>query len=90
MKTEAQVRSELLARYEDASKVEREYPDGLITKADDQEKLQGILTEIKGLESELTNLTDARERRDMISAGVSRYQAAAQAAGSVSAPRPVS
>jgi hypothetical protein len=83
---ESEVRANLLGLYEKAEKLEREYPDGLITKPEDQEAQQARMAEIKELEGQLEQFNESSVRRAEIEKGLTKYGTAAQGGGTVSAP----
>lgn len=71
--TVAEARSEIKNLFEKADVIEKKYPDGEITNAEDLTEVKRLLGEIDGLEAKLSGLEDAESRRNRILAGLDRY-----------------
>jgi len=78
--TVAEARSEIKQLFEKADLIEKRYPDGEITNGEDATEVKRLLTEIDGLESRLSGLEDAEQRRSRILEGIDRYSKAAPGA----------
>ena len=78
--TVAEARTEIKSMYEQADVIEKRYPDGPITKQEDENEVKRLLTEIDGLELKLAGLEDAETRRARIMGGLDRYTKAAPGA----------
>ena len=71
--TVAEARSEIKKLFEQADLIEKRYPDGEITNAEDEAEVKRLLTEIDGLETKLAALEDTEVRRNRITSGLDRY-----------------
>jgi HK97 family phage major capsid protein len=69
----AEARSEIKKMFDEADLIEKKYPDGLITNAEDEKQVKTLLLTIDELESKLSGLEAAEARRNMIFAGMERY-----------------
>lgn len=75
--TVAEARSEIRVLYDKADMIEKRYPDGIFTNTEDQNEVKRLLTEVDDLETKLSGLEDAEQRRARIMEGVERYAAPA-------------
>lgn len=75
--TVAEARSEIRKSFDKAELIEKRYPDGIITNHEDETELKRLLTEVDQLETKLSGLEDAEQRRNRIMEGVERYSAPA-------------
>ncbi len=69
----AEARSEIKSLFDKADLIEKRYPDGEITNNEDAAEVKRLLTEIDSLESKLSALEDAEQRRNRIMGGIERY-----------------
>jgi HK97 family phage major capsid protein len=72
--TVAEARSEIKNLFESAEKIENRYKNDVTAMPnEDREEVQRLLTEVDGLETKLSVLEDAEQRRQRIMEGVNRY-----------------
>lgn len=69
----SEARTEIVNLFQQADVIEKKYPDGLITNAEDEAEVKRLLTEIDGLEMKLSALEDTEARRNRIVEGLSNY-----------------
>jgi HK97 family phage major capsid protein len=69
----AQLRAEAKVRYERAAAIEKKYPDGPITNADEETEVKDLLRSIDRIEDRLAPLEERDERKDRIFSNVKRY-----------------
>ena len=69
----AQLRAEAKTRYERAAAIEKKYPDGPITNADEESEVKDLLRSIDRIEDRLAPLEEHDERKSRIFSNVSRY-----------------
>jgi HK97 family phage major capsid protein len=69
----AQLRAEVKVRYERAAAIEKKYPDGPISSADDETEVKNLLSSIDRLEDKLAPLEAHDQRKDRIFSNVQRY-----------------
>lgn len=75
--TVAEARSEIRKSFDKAELIEKRYPDGIITNQEDETELKRLLMDVDELETKLSGLEDAEQRRARIMEGVERYSAPA-------------
>jgi HK97 family phage major capsid protein len=71
--TVAEARVEIKNNFEKAELIEKRYPDGVITNAEDEKEVKRLLTDIDVMEAKLTALETAEERGRRIAEGLMRY-----------------
>lgn len=69
----AQIAAELKSKFDELASIEAKYNDGLITDNDDSERSKALLAEVKSLELQHGEFTDARSRREAIQRGMGTY-----------------
>jgi HK97 family phage major capsid protein len=69
----AQLRAESKIRYERAAAIEKKYPDGPITNADDEAEVKNLLGTIDRIEAKIAPLEEHDERKQRIFGNVQRY-----------------
>jgi HK97 family phage major capsid protein len=69
----AQLRAEAKVRYERAAAIEKKYPDGPITNADEETEVKDLLRSIDRIEDRLAPLEERDERKERIFSNVKRY-----------------
>jgi len=69
----AQLRAEAKVRYERAAAIEKKYPDGPITNADEETEVKDLLGSIDRIEDRLAPLEERDERKERIFSNVKRY-----------------
>jgi HK97 family phage major capsid protein len=69
----AQLRAEAKVRYERAAAIEKKYPDGPITNADEEAEVKDLLRSIDRIEDRLAPLEQHDERKSRIFDNVKRY-----------------
>jgi hypothetical protein len=69
----AQLRAEAKVRYERAALIEKKYPDGPITNADEEAEVKSLLRGIDDIERYLAPLEAHDERKERIFSNVKRY-----------------
>lgn len=74
----AEARAEIKGLYEKADEIERRYPDGPITSAEDEAEVKRLLSEIDGLEDKLAGIEEAEGRKGRILEGLDKYARPAQ------------
>lgn len=76
----AEARSEIKNLFDQADVIERKYPDGIITSQEDETQLKNLLTDIDTLESKLSALETAEQRKSRILDGMEKYNRPANGA----------
>jgi HK97 family phage major capsid protein len=69
----AEARTEIKKAFEQADLIEKKYPEGEITNAEDLAEVKRLLGTVDELESKLAVLEDAEVRRSRIVSGIERY-----------------
>jgi HK97 family phage major capsid protein len=71
--TVAEARAEIKSRFEQADLLEKKYPDVEQMPNEDAQQVRTLLEEIDQLESKLSGLEDAEQRKNRIMAGIEQY-----------------
>jgi HK97 family phage major capsid protein len=71
--TAADARSEIKNLFEQCEQIERRYPDGPISDAEDEKQVKALLSTIDDLEAKLAGLEDTESRRRRIQAGIEKH-----------------
>jgi len=71
--TTAQLRAEAKAHYERAAAIEKKYPAGPITSADEEAEVKSLLTTIDRIEDRLAPIEEHEQRKSRIFDNVQRY-----------------
>jgi HK97 family phage major capsid protein len=71
--TAAETRQEIKNRYTTLEEIERRYPQGLITNAEDLAQETRLLEEVDTLEANLATMEDAEQRKARILDGLAKY-----------------
>ena len=69
----AQLRAESKVRYERAAAIEKKYPDGPVSNAEDETEVKELLKTIDRIEAALAPLEEHDERKNRIFSNVQRY-----------------